>query len=783
MRILQFLSGFLLLGSTLGYAQSKVANYQVIPLPQQIVSEQGAPFVLNAQTKILYKSGDAVMKSDASFLAAYLKESTGRILAVESYSSTKSLANNATPLKNVITLGIDKQIERPEGYQIKVGSAQVSLMGKDANGIFYAVQTLRKSIPAVATNSDITLPCVEINDYPRFAYRGMHLDCGRHFFPASFIKKYIDLIALHNMNYFHWHLTEDQGWRIEIKKYPKLTQIGSQRKQTVIGHNSGKFDGKPYGGYYTQVEIKDIVAYAKARHITVLPEIDMPGHMLAALASYPELGCTGGPYEVGQQWGVFEDVLCIGKEKTFKFVEDVLDEVMQLFPSKYICIGGDEAPRTSWKKCPLCQKRIQDEGIKGDDKHSAEDRLQSYFMSRIEKYLNKKGRQIIGWDEILEGDVAPNATVMSWRGMSGGIEAAHLHHNVVMTPNTYVYFDYYQSPDVEHEPMAIGGYLPVKSVYSFEPAPDTLAADVKPYIIGAQANVWTEYIPTTQQVEYMILPRMAALAEVQWTEPQLKNYADFASRLPRLIAFYQRDGFNYAKHVFDIEESATSNTDKKCAVETLSTIDNAPIYYTLDGSEPTKASTRYTAPIEIKESCTLRAKAFRSFGASNELNKEYSFSKSTLCPIKLKDEPKGRYAFNGAPALNDAQHGNSNYASGRWLGFYNQTVDAIIDLGSSQEIDHVSTEAIVNLPAFIMGASHISVLVSDDGVNFKEVGSNDFPEDTDINRIDIDDYDVAFPTATARYVEVVIKPSSALPQGHYSAGKPAFLFIDEITVE
>jgi hexosaminidase len=767
----------LALVSVFGLAQQKTANYRVIPLPQQIDLQQGKSFVLNSTTKILVPAGKAQMKSDAEFLAAYLKEATGRNIPVGVIPVKK------VPLKNVIVFGLDNTITQDGGYTLHVTPQEVSIKAKDENGIFYAVQTLRKSVPAVAKGCDVSLPAVVIKDYPRFAYRGMHLDCGRHFFPASFVKKYIDLIAMHNMNYFHWHLTEDQGWRIEIKKYPKLTEIGSQRKETVIGHNSGKFDGTPYGGFYTQDEIKDIVAYAAARHITVIPEIDMPGHMLAALASYPYLGCTGGPYEVATQWGVFNDVLCIGKESTFKFIEDVLDEVMALFPSKYIHIGGDEAPRVSWKKCPLCQKRIADEGIKGDEKHSAEDRLQSYFMSRIEKYLNSKGRSIIGWDEILEGVVAPNATVMSWRGMSGGLEAAHLHHDVIMTPNTYAYFDYYQTGDIEHEPQAIGGCLTVKNVYSFEPAPESLTPEERKCIIGAQANVWSEYIPTTQQVEYMVLPRMAALSEVQWTEPAQKNFKDFSIRLPQLMSFYQRDGLNFAKHVFDIADSCATNSAKKSLVLYLSTIDNAPIYYTIDGSTPTASSTRYTAPVEINTSCTFKAVAIRPTYSSNVISKEFSFNKGTLCPITLKDAPTGRYAFNGAVALNDGLKGNSNYASGRWIGFNKQVVEATIDLGSPQEVSHVSTEAIINLPAYCMGVSYMSVAISDDNVNFREVGNSDFPEETDINRIDIDDYDVSFPTETARYVKITIKPCSGLPKGHFAEGQAPWLFLDELTVE
>jgi hexosaminidase len=525
-----------------GFAQQKEANYQVIPLPQQIDRQQGQPFVLNSKTKILYQAGNSMMKSDAIFLSNYIKDSTGKNLLIAPFTKENST-------HNVIILELDKSLAHNEGYVLNVNSHKITIKGKDENGIFYGIETIRKSIPAQATGNDINMPEVTITDYPRFAYRGMLLDCGRHFFSAKYIKDYIDMLALHNMNYFHWHLTEDQGWRIEIKKYPKLTQIGAWRKETVIGHNSGKYDGKPYGGYYTQDQIKDIVAYAKARHITIIPEIDMPGHMLAALASYPELGCTGGPYEVGKLWGIYDDVLCIGKENTFKFAENVLDEIIKLFPSKYIHIGGDETPRVRWKNCPLCQARIKAEGLKSDDKHSAEDRLQSYFIYRIEKYLNSKGRQVIGWDEILDGDVAPNATVMSWRGTSGGIQAAKMNHKVIMTPGDYCYFDHYQSKDINKEPLAIGGYLPVETVYSYDPVSSELTAEQQKYIIGVQANVWTEYIPSFSQIEYMCLPRMAAMAEVQWTEPQKKDYQNFLTRLPQLVRIYDAKGYTYAKHV------------------------------------------------------------------------------------------------------------------------------------------------------------------------------------------------------------------------------------------
>ena len=514
------------------------ANYQVIPLPQEVALSQESPFNLNDGTIIAYPEHNELLKRNAEFLAEYISQSTGRTL------QTEALAPGSEAPKGAITLGLDPAIGNREGYVLTVKADRVTLNGQTENGVFYGIQTLRKSIPAETKATSILLPAGSIQDEPRFSYRGMHLDVGRHFFPIEFVKKYIDLLALHNMNTFHWHLTEDQGWRIEIKKYPKLTEIGAWRDRTVIGRNTEEYDNTRYGGFYTQEQAKEIVKYAGERYITVIPEVDLPGHMLAALAAYPEMGCTGGPYEVCPRWGVFEDVLCIGNEKSMQFLEDVMAEIIDIFPSKYIHIGGDEAPRTRWEKCPKCQARIRTEKLKADKNHTAEDRLQSYCMTRIEKLLNSKGRQIIGWDEILEGDVAPNATVMSWRGSAGGIKAAQLGHDVIMTPNDYCYFDYYQSEDTRHEPFAIGGFVPLEKVYSLNPTASLTEEQAK-HILGTQANLWTEYIPTSEQVEYMVLPRMAALAEVQWTQLEKKDYTNFTTRLAGLIGLYRRDGLNY----------------------------------------------------------------------------------------------------------------------------------------------------------------------------------------------------------------------------------------------
>ena len=753
----------------------KEANYQVIPLPQEVSLTQGNPFKLNENVLIAYPENNALLQRNAEFLSEYIQQATNYA------PKTKAIAAGEQ-VKNAIVLGLDPGIANKEGYVLTTTPEGISINGQTENGVFYGIQTLRKSIPAEAKGATVLIPAGEIKDEPRFSYRGMHLDVGRHFFPKEFIKKYIDLLALHNMNTFHWHLTEDQGWRIEIKKYPKLTEIGSQRSRTVIGRNTQEYDNTPYGGFYTQEEAKEIVKYAQERYITIIPEVDLPGHMLAALAAYPEMGCTGGPYEVCPRWGVFEDVLCIGNDKTMQFLEDVMSEIIEIFPSEYVHIGGDEAPRTRWEKCPKCQARIKAEGLKADKKHTAEDRLQSYCMTRIEKFLNSKGRRIIGWDEILEGDVAPNATVMSWRGASGGIKAAQMGHDVIMTPNTYCYFDYYQTADTKDEPLGIGGYVPIEKVYSLDPTFD-LNEEQKKHIIGAQANLWTEYIATTEHVEYMVLPRMAALAEVQWTQPEKKDFKDFTTRLASLMKFYQRDGFNYAKHVFDLKADFTPDVAKKAVVVTLSTIDDAPIYYTLDGTEPTTASLKYIEPVVITETADFQAVVIRPEGKSKVVNKKISFNKATYCPIELTFQPSEKYKFGGAITLVDGMKGNDSYATGAWLGFVGGDVEAIIDLGQETEIKRVATNAIVDMSAWIMGSTGLVVSVSDDNKEFREVAVKDIPAETNIDKKGVENYEITFDPVKARYVKVVIKRSPALPKGHAGEGKAAYMFIDEIEVD
>ena len=518
-------------------AQVSRADYRVVPLPATINGIKGADYQLNAQCLINYPIGNRQMERNAELLSQYVEELTGMHLSIRPTVNAKDRIGH-------ITLLLDPTIKGDEGYRLTVTPRGVEIGGSTPAGVFHGMQVLRQSLP-VGDAATVALPAAQVSSTPRFVYRGMHLDCSRHFFEVATVKRFIDIMALHGMNRLHWHLTDDQGWRVEIKKYPRLAEVGGWRKGTVLGHNSAVNDGIRYGGYYTQEEIKDIVKYAAERYITIIPEIDMPGHMLGALAAYPELGCTGGPYEVWGQWGVADDILCVGKDQTLQFVKDVLDEVMQLFPGEYIHIGGDESPRVRWQQCPLCQQRISEEGLRPQGKQSAEALLQGWFTTQVQNYLAQHGRRIIGWDELLGCDVDTTATIMSWTGAEPGAKGARLGHDVIMTPNTPMYFDHYQTKNYWSEPTAFGGCATLRMVYDFEPVAADLPADKVPHILGAQANVWTEYITCEPQIQYQVLPRMAALAELQWLQPDQKDYEDFKARLTRLVEIYKHYGWTY----------------------------------------------------------------------------------------------------------------------------------------------------------------------------------------------------------------------------------------------
>ena len=747
------------------------ANYNVIPMPNEIQLKTETGFILSDGTKIYYPEGNGKMKRNAEFLAEYILEQTGISVVPTSLCGS-----------NGIILQISNNKTNTESYQIKVTEDHVIISADSEAGIFYGIQTLRKSI-AKTEGKKIILPAVEINDAPRFGYRGTMLDVSRHFFPVDSLKRYIDMLALHNINRFHWHLSEDQGWRIEIKSRPLLTEKGSMRKETVIGRNSGKYDGIPYGGYYTQEEAKEIVRYAAERYITVIPEIDMPGHMMGALHAYPELGCTGGPYDVWTMWGVSDEVLCAGNDATLRFIEDVLSEIVEIFPSEYIHIGGDECPKTRWKECPKCQARIKQLGIKGDDKHTAEEYLQSYFISYAEKFLNGKGRKIIGWDEILEGGLAPNATVMAWRGESHAYEAASQGHDAIMAPTSYFYFDYYQTKDTDNEPLAIGGYVPLERVYSFDPQPKHLTLEKQKHIIGVQANLWTEYVPTYSHVEYMLLPRMAALCEVQWSAAEKKDYENFLSRLPQLVEVYDLKQYNYATHVFDITAKMTPDTEEEVLKVVLKTIDNSPIYYTLDGSEPTVHSTKYTDTVMINQSCTIKAIAIRPTGTSRVFHEEIMTHKASFKPITMLQPINRQYAFDGANTLLDGLKGNHNYKTGRWIAFFKNDMEAVIDMKKPTEICSVSISTLVEKGDWVFDARRFAVYTSEDGENFSEVAAEDYPFLTLDNPNQIYEHTLTFDPVIARYIKVYVQPEHNLPKWHGGKGHPSFVFIDEITVK
>ena len=551
------------------------ASYDIIPCPQSIepIADR-ANYVIDRNTVIHYTPETSEMERHARFLQQYAADILGYQIPIKAGIAIKVKSENSG-----ILLKLEKGDAESEAYDMLVSNDQIWITASSTAGIFYGIQTLRKALATTMNNASlgrdqreqqltnnkgggyrVSLPAVHITDAPRFAYRGMHLDVCRHFFPLDSVKAYIDMLALHNMNTFHWHLTDDQGWRIEIKQYPELTTIGSVRKGTMIARDFSSNDSIPYSGYYTQDEAREIVRYAAERHIEVIPEIEMPGHMQGALAAYPQLGCTGGPYDVIGWWGISDDVLCMGNPEVVKFCTNILDEIMEIFPSKYIHIGGDECPKVRWEKCPKCQAKVRELGLKKDKQFTAEQKLQSWFTRQIDDYLTAHGHLAIGWDEILEGGISDNAIVMSWRGIEGGIEAARQHHHFIMVPTSYCYFDYYQRRDRSAEPLAIGGYVPIEKVYGFNPLPEVLTEEEQQYIMGVQANIWTEYIHTFNHVQYMALPRMAALCEVQWCQPERKDYTRFFGDLSHLTNLYDLYQWRWSHQAYEepmaIEEQA-----------------------------------------------------------------------------------------------------------------------------------------------------------------------------------------------------------------------------------
>lgn len=763
-----------ILFSTCFYACSEKrtlnSDYEIIPKPLDVNCKGDASFLLKDGVAVIYPENNRKMQDNAEFLVDYVERQTG----------VKLTSHAGMPVDGAICLTLDLSDDNAEAYKLIVNDKRVCISGASEAGVFYGIQTLRKSLP-VAQDINVNLSAVEIYDKPRFAYRGAMLDVARHFYTVDEVKTFIDMLALHNINRFHWHLTDDQGWRIEIKKYPKLMSVASERKETVVGRwYSGIYDGKSYGGYYTQDELRDVIDYAAKRHITIIPEVDLPGHMQAALTAYPELGCTGGPYEVRTIWGVSQDVLCVGNDFTLQFVKDVLSEVADIFPSEYIHIGGDECPKVRWEKCPKCQERIKSLGLKSDAKHTKEQRLQSYMIQEAAKYLKEKGKRIIGWTEILEGGLVPDATLMSWIGESGGIEAAHQHHDVIMTPNTYLYFDYYQSKKVEDEPLAIGGYLPIEKTYNYEPMPKELTKEEQQYIKGVQANLWTEYIPVFSQVQYMVLPRLGAAAEVQWTDPSKKDYKDFLRRVPHLVAVYDCYGWNYATHVYDVNVDMKADTVNHVLNVQLSTMADDPIYYTLDGQDPTEKSLKYTKPFTIDQSVVLKTMAVHPDRTSKISVDTIRFNKATLKPVVLLQPNESRFSPDGPVVLIDGRNGNHSFDTGAWLTVAGNDLEAVINMQAETILNSASVHVYVRKDAWLFDARGFSVSVSSDNKNYKEVASQEYKQMQESDSDGIIEHELSFDPCKATYVKIKVISEKSMPDWHWDAGKVPFLLVDEI---
>lgn len=735
----------------------------LIPMPNDHTLNEGK-FVLDSQIGIKYPDD---LKISAEFLNSF----------IENGSSIKLQESNE------IEFILDTTVQNSEGYNLEILPNKIKIKAKSDKGAFYAVQTIRQLLPKEFENgrydkSKAALPCLSIKDEPQFEYRGMHLDVGRHMYSVNFIKKYIDALAMLKFNTFHWHLTEDQGWRIEIKKYPKLQQIAAYRKETLVGHYNQQphqFDGKPYGGYYTHEQIKEIVAYAQGRFVTIIPEIEMPGHSQAAIAAYPHLGCSNKPVDVATKWGVFDEIYC-PTEETFKFLEDVLDEVMLLFPSKYIHIGGDEAPKTKWKSSAFCQNLIIEKGLK--DEHE----LQSYFIRRIEKYLNSKGREIIGWDEILEGGLAPNATVMSWRGTNGAIEAAKQKHDVVMTPTSHCYFDYYQSQN-EDEPLAIGGFLPLEKVYGFSPIPEELSKETSQYIIGVQGNVWTEYMPNEKQVEYMLFPRIMAMSEVGWSNSEKKDFKEFVNRVEYFNKRLDLLDINYANHLYDIEGQIVTQNDSLYLELSTLTKDNM-IRYTRDGRSPNKNSEIYYSKIPLTESVEIQAAVFdslhqRGYGFFQKFKRHKAVGQN----IVINRKPHHAYSGSGSQGLINGINGsNTRFGDKEWLGFWGEDLEVTIQFKQPTEINAIQTRFYdapgqwVYSPREFVAHAYLQ-----DG---SLISSKFFPEEKSNSnvRTTFCKLNESMPVIATK-VKLIIPNFGIIPEGSQGKGNPAWTFLDEIVIE
>jgi len=790
------LAVFVFLGATFLHAQEPA----LFPRPAEIRMGKGQ-FLITPATKLVAQ--DAEDQRIAAFFSDYIRQQYGF-----------SLRLVKQPVSKAIRFATRHFIQKPDkdGYELRIDQTGVVVEGDTYAGTFYGLQSLLQLLPVpvpgpkpkpvlkgrpsapVATPGH-ALPQLRIKDAPRFAWRGMHLDVSRHFFPASFIKKYIDLLAAHKLNYFHWHLTDDQGWRIEVRRYPALTATGAWRHGTITGRYPGTGnDDRRYGGYYTQAEIRDIVRYAQERFVTVLPEIDVPGHSSAAIAAYPWLSCfpqkptlipswpsagsqqaqaAGKPKQVQETWGVFEDVLCAGNDSTYTFLEGVLAEVLDLFPSTYIHMGGDEAPIIHWKQCPLCQARIRAEGLK--DEHG----LQAYFMRRLEAFLNARGRTLVGWDEILEGGLAPNAAVMSWRGERGGIEAARQKHPVIMTPEKPLYFDHAQTKT--EDSLVRGGFNPLDSVYAYEVIPRSLDSTGASFILGAQANVWTEYMSNPAKVEYMVLPRMAAFAETVWTPRQRRDWGSFERRLPELFARYDRMGATASRAVYflvpDLQRDAAG---EGVLLRFGSRFPNPSIRYTRSRTAPMQP---YLGGIPINKSDSVIAELVGPDGRPvHTVAYAFTMGKAAGKEARLQVGPNRSYPGQGAFSLVNGLISDRGLSFPDWLGFLGNDIDATIDLGKMDTLSQVRMHTLDQNGSWIYLPSYMEVQISNDGQQFMTIGqSTEFVRDHP--RLTSGWITVRFPQIKAQYVRVIARNHGRIGEGKPGAGTKAWLFADEIQVD
>ena len=742
-------------------------KYTIIPYPQQLIPAEGS-FKINNRTAILCDFKQPAVLKLAQQFSNQMEIVSGMKLPVKNIE-------NADSVNMIIFQTITET--NPEAYNLIVSPKTIRIQAQAANGFFYGIQTLYQLLPAEVygkskKQANWSASCVNISDAPRFAYRGLHLDVCRHFFPVEFIKKYIDAMAIHKFNTFHWHLTDDQGWRIEIKKYPKLTEIGSKRDETIIGYYFERFpqqfDGKPYGGFYTQDEAREIVAYAAERFITVIPEIEMPGHAQAALAAYPYLSCNNdSTIKVATKWGIFKDVFCPG-DTTFSFLQDVLTEIMAIFPSKYIHIGGDECPKDRWKESAECQALIQKENLKD------ENGLQSYFIHRIENFLNAHGRRIIGWDEILDGGLAPNATVMSWRGTKGGIVAAKAGNDVIMTPGNYCYFDKFQASP-ETEPMTIGGYLPVSMVYQYEPVPTELTNNEAKHILGAQANVWTEYMPDSRRVEYMVYPRLAAMSEVLWTSKTNRNWNIFRNNMKTQFQRYKELDINCSRAFYEVQFQSSLTADNKVQVALNCDDPDAEIHFSINGKNQV-----YNQPIVLQESTEISATAYEHGKAVGKtISKSYVVSMLTGLSY-TKNFENTWYNGGNVNALTDGVPGNAK-AYTQWVAFRKGgDAEIRIDMKKAQSIQRFSV-GILNAPALCCIISpEIKLFGSLNGTDYTLLAQKEMPKGT-LPTWEIFRPELIFPSTEVRYLKLVLQNAGNCEADPAGVTNGSVLFVDEIS--